>query len=403
MKSTDSFLDPRMSAFGESRSSMAVSRLTRARHAGADIVSLLVGEPDFDTPPHIRKAACDAIAAGHTRYTVSAGIQPLREAVCRKLARDNGVACDPSRVIVTTGAKQAIFLAFMASVGQGDEVIVPAPYWVSYPEMVRLFGGTPVIVPGSPARALKVAPAALVAAITPRTKWLVLNFPANPTGANLAAQDASALVRLLEEHPHVRLMTDEVYEHVVYAGGLASHPLALAPRLADRVLIVNSLSKTYAMTGWRVGYAAGPQALINAMVSLQSQSTSNTCTVAQHAALAALDGPQGFIQAWRSEYASRWRLLVRRLDGCFGLRCIEPEGAFYVFVDCSSVIGRVRPDGRLIESDGDVADHLFDHGVAVIEGDAFGMSPWFRASVATSEANIKKACDRIVAALERLK
>jgi aspartate aminotransferase len=248
-----------------------------------------------------------------------------------------------------------------------------------------------------------VAPVALAAAITPRTKWLVLNFPANPTGANLAAQDASALVRLLEEHPHVRLMTDEVYEHVVYAGGLASHPLALAPSLADRVLIVNSLSKTYAMTGWRVGYAAGPQALINAMVSLQSQSTSNTCTVAQHAALAALDGPQGFIQAWRSEYASRWRLLVRRLDGCFGLRCIEPEGAFYVFVDCSSVIGRVRPDGRLIESDGDVADHLFDHGVAVIEGDAFGMSPWFRASVATSEANIKKACDRIVAALERLK
>jgi aspartate aminotransferase len=402
MMSIDSFLDPRMSAFGESRSSLAVSRLARARRAGADIVSLLVGEPDFDTPPHIRAAACDAIATGQTRYTMSAGILPLREAVCRKLARDNGVQCDPSQVIVTTGAKQAIFLAFMATVGQGDEVLVPAPYWVSYPELVRLFGGTPVIVPGNPARALKVDPAALAAAITPRTKWLVLNFPANPTGANLTAQDAGALVRLLEEHPHVRLMTDEVYEHVVYAGGLASHPLALAPRLADRVLIVNSLSKTYAMTGWRVGYAAGPQALIDAMVSLQSQSTSNTCTVAQHAALAALDGPQGFIQAWRSEYASRWRLLVRRLDGCFGLRCVEPEGAFYVFVDCSSVIGRVRPDSRLIESDGDVADHLFDHGVAVIEGDAFGMSPWFRASVATGEANIEKACARIVAALERL-
>jgi aspartate aminotransferase len=402
MTSIDAFLDPRMSAFGESRSSMAVSRLAQARRAGKDIVSLLVGEPDFETPPHIRAAACDAISAGHTRYTVSAGILPLREAVCRKLARDNDVPCDPFRVIITTGAKQALFLAFMATVGHGDEVIVPAPYWVSYPEMVRLFGGTPVIVPGDPARGLKADPAAMAAAITPRTKWLVLNFPANPTGSNLTAQDARALARLLEEHPHVRLMTDEVYEHVVFSGGLARHPLALAPHLTDRVLIVNSLSKTYAMTGWRVGYAAGPQALIDAMVSLQSQSTSNTCTVAQHAALAALDGPQGFIHEWRSEYASRWRLLVRRLHGRFGLRCVEPEGAFYVFVECSSLLGRVRPDGRPIDNDGDVADHLFSHGVAVIEGDAFGMSPWFRASVATSGANIEQACDRIVTALERL-
>lgn len=391
-----------MAAFGESRSSMAVARLAEARRAGADIVSLLVGEPDFDTPPHIRQAAHAAIDAGHTRYTHPAGIEPLREAVCRKLARDNGVPCEPSRVIVTTGGKQAIFHAFMATTGVGDEVVIPSPYWVSYPEMVRLFGGTPVIVAGDPARGLKTDIAALAAAITPRTQWLVLNFPANPSGANLSECDAHALVRLLDAHPHVRLMTDEVYEHVVYGGRLAVHPLALAPRLADRVLIVNSLSKTYAMTGWRVGYAAGPKDLIDAMVALQSQSTSNTCTIAQHAAIAALDGPQGFVHEWRAEYEARWRLLVRRLDGVQGLRCVAPEGAFYVYADCSALIGRRRRDGRSIESDSDVATYLFDHGVAVIEGDAFGLSPWFRASVATRMETIDKACDRIVSALELL-
>ena len=401
MSSAD-YLSTRMASFGESPSSQAVTRLIQARRAGADIISLLVGEPDFDTPEHIRQAGCRAIEAGHTRYTQTSGIIALREAICRKLQRDNGLRCDPSRVIVTTGGKQAIFHAFMATLNAGDEVIIPAPYWVSYPEMVRLFGGTPVIVPGEPNRLLKPKPEALSAAITPRTKWLVLNFPANPSGANLSREDVGAIVRILEEHPQVLLMTDEVYEHIVFEGGMAVHPLAMAPHLADRVLVVNSLSKTYAMTGWRVGFAAGPSLLINAMTALQSQSTSNTCSIAQQAAIAALDGPQDFIDDWRLEYEARWRLLIRKLDGIAGLRCIAPEGAFYVYMDCSSLLCRRRPNGSRLATDGDVARFLFEHGVALIEGSAFGMSPYLRASVATSVTNIDLACDRITLALSLL-
>lgn len=402
MSSSFPRLSARMARFGESPSSRAVNRLVEARRAGADIVSLLVGEPDFDTPGHIGQAACDAIRAGHTRYTQTAGIAPLREAIARKLARDNDVRCDPSRIIVTTGGKQAIFHALMATVDPGDEVVVPAPYWVSYPEMVRLFGGTPVVVPGDRGRSLKPDPAALARAITPRTRWLILNFPANPSGSSLSRDEMGAIVQVLKDHLHVLLMTDEVYEHVVFDAGMAVHPLAIAPELADRVLVVNSLSKTYAMTGWRVGYAAGPARLIDGMAALQSQSTSNTCSIAQHAAIAALDGPQDFVADWRRRYEGRWKLLVRRLDGAAGLRCIEPEGAFYVFVDCGALIGRRQPDGAILASDGDVARYLFDHGVAVIEGAAFGMSPYFRASVATSESDIERACDRVVAALRRL-
>jgi aspartate aminotransferase len=391
-----------MATFGESPSSQAVSRLAAARRSGADITSLLVGEPDFDTPVHIRQAACDAIESGHTRYTQTSGVVPLREAICRKLERDNGFRCDPSRVIVTTGGKQAIFQAFMATLNPGDEVVIPAPYWVSYPEMVRLFGGTPVIVAGDPARSLKLAPASLAAAITPKTKWLVLNFPANPSGANLSRDDVTEIVRILKENPHVMLMTDEVYEHVVFEGGMAVHPLSVAPELAERVLVVNSLSKTYAMTGWRVGFAAGPVALINGMVALQSQSTSNTCSIAQQAAIAALDGPQDFIAAWRQEYESRWKFLICRLEGVGGLRCIAPDGAFYVYVNCGSLIGRRRPDGGTLATDGDVARYLFEHGVALIEGAAFGMSPYLRASVATSMEQIEQACDRIASSLQLL-
>ncbi|NDH53121.1 MAG: aminotransferase class I/II-fold pyridoxal phosphate-dependent enzyme [Betaproteobacteria bacterium] len=396
-------LASRIRSIQSSPSSAAVDRMLQARRAGRDIVSLIVGEPDFDTPTHIREAACAAIRAGKTRYTQTAGTEELRRAVIDKFKRENGLSYGLDNVIVSSGAKQVLFNALLATLDDGDEVLVPAPYWVSYPDMVRVAGGVPVVIPADPANGLKVSAHALEAAITPRSRWLVLNFPSNPSGTCYCAAEMAQIAAVLERHPQVMLLTDEVYEHIRYDNTPMIHPLVVAPHLSDRTLVVNGVSKTYAMTGWRIGYAAGPVELVQAMTTLQSQSTSNATTVAQAAALAALTGPQDFIAHWVCIYRQRRDRVLQLLEGVEGLRCIEPQGAFYIYVDCAKLIGRVSADGQAMRTDNDVVSHLFDNaGVAVMAGSAFGASPYFRLSIAVAMETLEEACARMARAVRSL-
>ncbi len=383
---------------------IAVTNLARElRAAGRDIIGLGAGEPDFDTPDHIKEAAIAAIRRGETKYTAVDGTPQLKEAIVRKFRRDNGLDYEPAEITVGTGGKQVLYNAFMATVDAGDEVVIPAPYWVSYPDMVRLAGGEPVFVPCPAENGFRLRPEDLARAITPRTKWLVLNSPSNPTGAAYRREELAAIAEVLRAHPQVWVMTDDMYEHLVYDDFVFTTIAQVAPDLKPRTLTVNGVSKAYAMTGWRIGYAGGPRELIRAMATIQSQSTSNPCSISQAAAVAALDGDQSFLAERNRVFRERRDLVVSMLDRAPGLSCPKPEGAFYVYPSCAGVIGKRPPGGQPIANSEDFARYLLeDAGVAVVHGAAFGLDPHFRISYATATELLEEACRRIIRACERL-
>lgn len=364
--------------------------------AGRDIIALGAGEPDFDTPQNIKDAAVAAINAGKTKYTAVDGILELKQAICAKFKRDNGLDYTPSQVSVGTGGKQILYNALMATMNPGEEVVIPAPYWVSYPDMVLLAGGTPVIAPATLENNFKLTPEALEEAITPKTKWFIFNSPSNPTGAGYSRDELKALTDVLMRHPHVWVMTDDMYEHLAYDGFEFCTPAQVEPALYERTLTVNGVSKAYAMTGWRIGYAAGPEKLIGAMRKIQSQSTSNPCTISQWAAVEALNGTQDYIAENNAMFVRRRNLVVEMLSAIPGVTCPTPEGAFYVYPSISGLIGKTSAAGTKIADDETFATALLDEtGVAVVFGAAFGLSPNFRVSYATSDAALKEACTRI--------
>tara|TARA_R110002167_G_scaffold303911_1_gene508075 strand:+ start:7104 stop:8306 length:1203 start_codon:yes stop_codon:yes gene_type:complete len=372
--------------------------------AGRDVIGLGAGEPDFDTPQNIKDAAVAAITAGKTKYTAVDGIPELKQAICAKFRRDNGLAYAPDQVTVGTGGKQVLYNAFIATLNAGDEVIIPAPYWVSYPDMVLLGGGTPVVVAAHLEADFKITAAQLEAAITPRTKWFLFNSPSNPTGAGYSWDELKALTDVLLRHPHVWVMTDDMYEHLAYDDFTFCTPAQVEPKLYDRTLTVNGVSKAYAMTGWRIGYAAGPKLLIDAMRKVQSQSTSNPCSVSQWAAVEALNGTQEFLAPNNTLFEGRRDLVVELLNRAEGIICPKPEGAFYVYPSIAGCIGKTSMGGVLIDSDETFATALLEEtGVAVVFGAAFGLSPNFRVSYATSNAALQEACNRIIAFCAGLK
>ena len=386
-----------------SPSTSAADRANELRRQGKSIVNLVVGEPDFDTPLHIREAATEAMNKGQTRYTLMAGTVPLREAIVAKLARENHLRYGMDEIMVTSGAKAAIFSIFAISVEAGDEVIVPAPYWVSYTDMALANDATPVIVPCPESQGFKLAPAQLEAAITPRTRWLLINSPSNPTGASYTADEYRALAEVLARHPHVQVMTDDIYEHIRFDGQRTVHLLEAAPQLRDRTLVVNGVSKTYAMTGWRIGWVAGPRPYIQALDTLLSQSTGNCCSVSQAAAAAAMNGDQGFVAESVAVYKQRRDRTLAAINAIPGLSCLSPDGAFYLYVNCGGLIGRRTPAGRTLESDADVVMYLLEsEGVAVVAGTAYGLSPYFRMSIATSIEVLDEGCQRIARAVAAL-
>ena len=376
---------------------MAITAMAaELKAAGKDVIGLGAGEPDFDTPDGIKAAGMQAIVAGETKYTRVDGMPALKQAIVRKFARENGLDYAPEQISVGSGAKHVLYNALMAGLDPGDEVIVPAPYWVSYPDMVRLAEGTPVIVPAGAADGFKLRPEALAAAITPRTRWLMFNSPSNPTGAAYARDEIAAIAAVLLDHPHVGVLSDDIYEHLVYDGFEFHTVAAVEPRLHARTLTINGVSKAYAMTGWRIGFAGGPRELIAGMAKIQSQSTSNPTSISQHAAIAALDGPQDAIPERRAVFQERRDLVVRLLNEVEGIECAIPEGAFYVYPRCAGMIGRKTPEGETLESDEDVARYLLEaEGVAVVQGAAFGLEPHFRISYATSTEALAEACLRI--------
>jgi aspartate aminotransferase len=368
------------------------------------VIGLGAGEPDFDTPENIKAAAKAAIDAGRTKYTAVDGIPELKKAICAKFKRDNNLDYTPAQVTVGTGGKQVLYNALMATLNPGDEVVIPAPYWVSYPDMVLLAGGTPVIAEASSQTAYKLTPDQLEAAITPKTKWLIFNSPSNPTGAGYTWNELKALTDVLMRHPHVWVMTDDMYEHLVYDDFTFCTPAEVEPRLYDRTLTVNGVSKAYAMTGWRIGYAAGPVELIKAIGKIQSQSTSNPCSVSQYASVEALNGPQDFIATNNAIFKRRRDMVVEMLNAAEGVTCPVPEGAFYVYPTISGCIGKTSAGGAHIKDDEAFATALLEEtGVAVVFGAAFGLSPAFRVSYATSDEALREACTRIQAFCAGLK
>ena len=376
---------------------MAISALAaEMRAAGKDVIGLSAGEPDFPTPQNIREAGIRAIEEGKTRYTAADGIPELKEAVCAKFRRDNGLDYEPAQISIGAGGKQTLYNALMASLNPGDEVVIPAPYWVSYPDMVMLAGAEPVIVPAGIETEFKITPDALDAAITPKTRWFVFNSPSNPTGALYSRDEIKGLTDVLKAHPHVWVMSDDMYEHLVYDGCAFQTPAEVEPELHARTLTCNGVSKAYAMTGWRIGYAAGDAALIGGMRKLQSQSTSNPCTVSQWAALEALNGTQEFIAANNERFARRRDLAVAAMSEIDGVECPKPAGAFYIYPSIAGLIGKTSQGGRGIDTDEAFATALLEEaGVAVVFGAAFGASPAFRISYATSDEALAEACGRI--------
>ncbi len=384
-----------------SPSTAAADRANELRRAGKSIVNLVVGEPDFDTPAHIRRAAAQAIEDGATRYTPMAGTMQLRQAIIAKLLRENGLTYGPNEIIATNGAKSAIYAALAATLEPGDEVIIPAPFWVSYPDMVIASEGTPVTVACPERQGFKLTPQQLEGAITPRTRWLLLNSPSNPTGAIYAASEYQGLAEVLDRHPHVMVMTDDIYEHIRFDGGITPHILSVAPYLRDRTLAINGVSKTYAMTGWRIGWVAGPVDIIKAIDTLLSQSAGNCCSVSQAAAAVALSGDQSFVAESVAIYRQRRDMMAARINAIPGLSCAVPDGAFYLYVNCAGLIGRKTSAGQTLETDVDVVLFLLDEaGVAVVAGSAYGLSPYFRLSIATSIDVLAKGAERIKAAVE---
>lgn len=364
--------------------------------AGRDTIGLGAGEPDFDTPDNIKEAAIRAIRDGKTKYTPVDGIPELKAAICAKFARENGLSYSPDQISVAPGGKPVIYNAFMATLNPGDEVIIPAPYWVSYPDIVQLTGATPVIVETRASEGFRLQADALEAAITPATRWLVLNSPSNPTGAAYGAADLRTLADVLLRHPHVMVLTDDMYEHLLYDGFAFATIAAVEPGLYDRTLTMNGVSKAYAMTGWRIGYAGGPSWLIKGMAGIMSQSTSNPTSISQYAAVEALNGPQDFLPQRNRVFQERRDLIVSMLNQCSGLACPKPEGAFYVYPSCAGLIGKRTAAGGLIANDEDFARELLEaEGVAVVHGAAFGGSPAFRISYATATATLEEAGRRI--------
>jgi aspartate aminotransferase len=376
---------------------ITVTQMARELKAkGKDVISLSVGEPDFDTPQNIKDAAIAAIQRGETKYTPVSGIAPLREAIARKFKKENGLDYKPSQTIVGTGGKHVLFNALMATLNPGDEVVIAAPYWVSYPEMVALCGGTSVFIKAGIETNFKLKPETLDKAITKKTKWFIFNSPSNPSGAAYTRAELKALTDVLMKHPQVWVLTDDMYEHLVFGDFVYFTPAQVEPGLYERTLTMNGVSKAYAMTGWRIGYAAGPEHLIKAMDMIQGQQTSGACSIAQWAAVEALNGPQDYVATARQAFEERRDLVVSMLNQARGLKCPKPEGAFYVYPDCSALIGRKAPSGKLLETDEDFVMELLEtEGVAAVHGSAFGLGPNFRVSYATSNDKLEEACKRI--------
>ena len=391
-----SILAKRLSAVKPSPTIAATTKAAELKAQGLDVIGLGAGEPDFDTPDHIKAAAKAAIDRGDTKYTPTQGTPALRKAIVGKFKRDNGLDYKTEQVTLGVGGKQVIFNAFLATVEEGDEVIVPAPYWVSYPDIVLLCGGTPVFVACGENSRFKLTAEALDQAITPKTKWLVLNSPNNPTGAAYTADELKALAKVLLKHPHVWVMTDDMYEHLTYDGFAFTTICQLEPKLLDRTLTMNGVSKAYAMTGWRMGYGCGPLPLIKAMNMIQSQSASHPTSITQAATVAALDGPMDFLKPRNAAFKQRRDMVVKMLNEAEGLSCQTPEGAFYVYPSCAGAIGKTTPKGRTLTTDTDFVEALLDEGlVAAVQGTAFGLSPYFRISYATATESLKEACARI--------
>ena len=390
------FLSDALGRIKPSPTMAVTAKAAELRAAGQDVIGLGAGEPDFDTPDNIKEAAIKAIHDGHTKYTAVDGLPALKEAVAEKFRRENGLEYATSQITVNCGGKHTIYNAMMASLNPGDEVIIPAPYWVSYPDIVLLAGGTPVIVEASLQTGFKITPDQLEAAITPKTKWLIFNSPSNPSGAAYTRAEIKALTEVLMRHPHVWVFSDDIYEHLTYDGFKFATMAQVEPGLFDRTLTMNGVAKAYAMTGWRIGYAGGPTELIKAMAKIQSQSTSNPSSISQMATIEALNGPQDFIPVRKAAFQERRNMVVDMLNQAEGLNCPMPQGAFYVYPDCSGMIGKTTPGGAVLNNDEDVATYLLEaEGIAVVFGAAFGLSPGFRISYATSTEALTEACTRI--------
>ena len=384
---------------------MAITALANEmKAAGRDVIGLSAGEPDFDTPDHIKAEAIAAINRGETKYTAADGTPALKKAVAAKFERENGLKYAPNQITIAAGGKHVIYNAMAATLNAGDEVIIPAPYWVSYPDIVLLMDATPVFVRCAQNQGFKMRPEELEAAITPKTKWLILNSPSNPTGAAYTKAELKALADVLLRHPQVFILSDDIYEHLVYDGFEFATIAQVEPKLYDRTLTMNGVSKAYSMTGWRIGYAGGPADLIKAMGTIQSQSTSNPSSISQAASVVALNGPQEFLKTWRESFRERRNEVVKLLNQAKGLQCPTPEGAFYVYPSCAGAIGKKTPGGKVIESDTIFATELLAaEGIAVVQGEAFGLSPHFRISYAASMESLKDACGRIIRFCDSLK
>lgn len=394
----------RIASIGVSKILQIGARAAAMKREGLPIIILGAGEPDFDTPDNVKEAAKAAIDRGETKYTALDGTPELKKAVADKFRRENGIDYAPDEVSVATGAKQILFNAFMASIDPGDEVIIPTPYWTSYSDMVEICGGVPVLIPCDAEAGFRLKAAQLEKAITPKTRWLLLNSPSNPSGAAYGEADYRPLLDVLLRHPHVWLMVDDMYEHIVYDGFSFVTPAAVEPRLKQRTLTVNGVSKAYAMTGWRIGYAGGPKALIKAMAVIQSQSTSCPSSISQAASIEALNGPQDFLKERQESFKRRRDVVVAALNAIDGIECRTPEGAFYTFAGCGGMIGRATPSGKRIETDSDFTDYLLEAAhVAVVPGSAFGLSPYFRISYAADLSLLEEAMERIAAACLRLR
>jgi aspartate aminotransferase len=376
---------------------MAITNKARElKAAGFDVIGLGAGEPDFDTPDNVKEAAVQAIKRGETKYTAVDGIPELKRAIVNKFARENGLTYKPSEITVGSGGKQVLYNALLATLNPGDEVIVPSPYWVSYPDIVLLAGATPVVVETKLEDGFKLKPADLAAAITPRTRWFIFNSPSNPTGAAYTRDEIKALTDVLLKHDQVWVLSDDIYEHLVYDDFAFTTPAQVEPKLKERTLTLNGVSKAYSMTGWRIGYGGGPEPLIKAISTLQSQSTSNPCSISQWASVEALEGPQDFLKNWVKAFQERRDLVVSMLNQAKGIDCPTPEGAFYVYPSCAGLIGKTTPKGKTLTTDEDVAAALLEEeGVAVVHGAAFGLSPFFRISYATGIEALEEACRRI--------
>ncbi len=393
----------RIASVGVSKILQIGARAAAMKRQGLPVIVLGAGEPDFDTPDNVKEAAKAAIDRGATKYTALDGTPELKQAIVDKFRRENGVDYALDEIAVATGAKQILFNAFTATIDPGDEVIIPTPYWTSYSDIVEICGGVPVLVPCDAAAGFRLRADQLEAAITRKTRWVLLNSPSNPSGAAYAEADYRPLIDVLLRHPHVWLMADDIYEHIVYDGFRFVTPVAIGPRLKERALTVNGVSKAYAMTGWRIGYAGGPKALIKAMAVIQSQATSCPCSVSQAAAVEALSGPQDFLKDRRESFRQRRDLVVSGLNAIDGIDCRTPEGAFYTFAGCGGLLGRTTPSGKRLETDSDFTDYLLEEAhVAVVPGSAFGLSPYFRISYATGRGELEEALSRISAACERL-